>query len=61
VTLDTDTDTDTATLSALLRGNRRLTDAVQAGTLRLDGHEATAARFLSLFPLPEPAMHASDH
>jgi DNA-binding HxlR family transcriptional regulator len=58
---DVTLDTDTVTLSALLRGNRRLTDAVQAGALRLDGHEATAARFLSLFPLPEPAMHASDH
>jgi DNA-binding HxlR family transcriptional regulator/putative sterol carrier protein len=50
--------TDTATLHALLRGNRRLTETLTAGELRLAGDRSTAERFLALFPLPTPAIRA---
>jgi DNA-binding HxlR family transcriptional regulator len=54
-------DTDTATLAALLWNNRTLTDALHTDDLKLDGDQATAARFLSLFPLPQPATPRGEH
>jgi DNA-binding HxlR family transcriptional regulator len=53
-------ETDTATLAALLWNNRTLTEALHAGDLKLGGDQATADRFLSLFPLPQPATHEVD-
>jgi putative sterol carrier protein len=47
-------DTDPATLLAILRGERSISDAVAAGTLRLQGDSDLAERFRGLFPLPEP-------
>jgi DNA-binding HxlR family transcriptional regulator len=52
---DATIETDPATLAALLWNNRALTDALRANNLTLDGDQATAARFLRLFPLPQPA------
>jgi DNA-binding HxlR family transcriptional regulator len=48
-------DTNVATLAALLYGGRPLDDAVRAGELAIAGDTAAVARFLSLFPIPEPA------
>ena len=47
-------DTDVATLLTLLRTDRPLADAVEAGTLRLTGDPAVADRLRRLFPAPEP-------
>ncbi|MDT7636800.1 MAG: hypothetical protein QOC83_1088, partial [Pseudonocardiales bacterium] len=47
-------DTDVATLLTLLRTDRPLADAVEAGTLRLAGDPAVADRFRRFFPAPEP-------
>jgi DNA-binding HxlR family transcriptional regulator len=47
-------DTDLATLLTLLRTDRPLADAVEAGTLRLTGEPAVADRFRRLFPAPQP-------
>ncbi|WP_028937959.1 winged helix-turn-helix transcriptional regulator [Pseudonocardia spinosispora] len=48
-------DTDVQTLSALLRAQRVLDEAIHAGDLVLTGDRAVAERFLRLFPLPTPA------
>jgi DNA-binding HxlR family transcriptional regulator/putative sterol carrier protein len=42
-------------LLAVLRERRSLADAEAAGELRLDGDRDAAQRFLTLFPLPDPA------
>jgi DNA-binding HxlR family transcriptional regulator/putative sterol carrier protein len=47
-------DTDQATLLTLLRSDRPLADAIDAGALRLTGDAAVADRFRRLFPPPEP-------
>lgn len=52
---DTTFDTDTSTLTALLRGDLRLTEARRSGDLKLDGDVATAKRFLALFSIPQAA------
>jgi DNA-binding HxlR family transcriptional regulator len=52
-------DTDPATLSRVLWHGRKLTAAVRAGDVRIDGDAAAARRFLALFPPPEPAPAAS--
>jgi DNA-binding HxlR family transcriptional regulator len=48
-------ETDPGTLLALLRGHRELAEARSAGDIGIEGDEAAVARFLGLFPLPEPA------
>jgi len=50
-TLETNVDT----LAALLYVGRRLDDAVRAGELTITGETAVVARFLRLFPIPQPA------
>ncbi|GAA2629248.1 winged helix-turn-helix transcriptional regulator [Actinomadura fulvescens] len=47
--------TDSATLSALIWGDRTLTDTQKTGDLTLEGDPATAERFFALFPLPPTA------
>ncbi len=47
--------TDPATLIALLHGHRALPEALRAGDATIDGEKPVVARFLGLFPLPEPA------
>jgi len=49
--------TDPGTLIAVLHGHRSVSDAKRSGDIVIDGDERAAARFLGLFPLPEPAAH----
>jgi len=46
------------TLAALVYDGRQLTEALRSGDLKIEGDEAAVARFLGLFPLPEPAAPA---
>ena len=55
---DATIETDPATLRALVFGGRGLDEALRSGDLKLEGAEWAAARFLSLFALPEPAAPA---
>jgi DNA-binding HxlR family transcriptional regulator len=48
-------ETDRQTLAALLYGGRSLDETLRTGEATLTGAPALAARFLELFPLPEPA------
>lgn len=52
---DAAVETDARTLLALAQGRRELAEALRAGDLELEGDEKVVARFLGLFPLPEPA------
>jgi DNA-binding HxlR family transcriptional regulator len=52
-------ETDPGTLSRVLWHGRKLTAALRAGDVRIDGDTAAARRFLALFPPPEPAPAAS--
>lgn len=47
--------TDPTTLIDVLHGRRDFADAVSSGDLEVGGDEAVIARFIRLFPLPEPA------
>ncbi len=55
---DADVRTDPSTFLALVRGWRELPDALAAGDIEIFGDEDAFARFLGLFPLPEPAAVA---
>jgi DNA-binding HxlR family transcriptional regulator len=46
--------TDTGTLTQLLWDGRTLADARQAGDIQIEGDQKAVARFLRLFPHPEP-------
>ena len=48
-------DTDPPTFLDLIRGRRELAEAHASGDVRIEGDESAVARFLGLFPLPEPA------
>jgi DNA-binding HxlR family transcriptional regulator len=48
-------ETDRHTLAALLYGGRQLDDALHASEATVTGTTTVVARFLQLFPLPEPA------
>lgn len=50
--------TDAPTLLALLHGRRTLAEAKRAGDATIEGDEQAVKRFLTLFPLPEPAVAA---
>ncbi len=50
--------TDASTLIAIAHGRRSLADALAAGELAVEGDQNVAARFLTLFPLPAPAVPA---
>jgi ubiquinone biosynthesis protein UbiJ len=52
---DATIDTDPDTLAAVLWGDLRLTDAQRSGSMSIEGDEAAVERFVSLFPMPEPA------
>lgn len=47
---------DVAALAAVVFGGRALTDALRDGDLELTGDTDGIARFVGLFPLPEPAV-----
>lgn len=46
--------TDVETLTALMWTDLKVADALEQGTLQLEGSRSTAKRFLALFPAPEP-------
>jgi DNA-binding HxlR family transcriptional regulator len=52
-------ETDPATLTALVYEGRQLAEALRSGDIRIEGDESAVARFLGLFPLPEPAAPAA--
>jgi DNA-binding HxlR family transcriptional regulator len=54
---DATIETDPGTLIALAHRRRTLDEALQAGEVVVDGDQQAVARFLGLFPLPEPAAH----
>ena len=47
-------ETDPTTLAALVYDGRPLAEALRTGDLKIEGDESAMARFLTLFPLPEP-------
>lgn len=49
-------DTTRGTLAELLYGGRPLDDALRGGEATITGPTEVVARFLKLFPLPEPAL-----
>jgi DNA-binding HxlR family transcriptional regulator len=48
-------ETDAGTLAALVYDDRRLEEALRSGDVEIEGDESAVTRFLTLFPLPEPA------
>jgi DNA-binding HxlR family transcriptional regulator len=56
---DATIETDAGTLAALVYDGRRLEEALRAGDVEVEGDESALARFLTLFPLPEPAPSAA--
>jgi DNA-binding HxlR family transcriptional regulator len=49
---------DAPTLAAVLTGQLPLDDALDSGTVQIDGGKQAARRFLRLFPMPEPCASA---
>ncbi len=49
---------DPGTLAALVFEGRKLDEALRSGDLNLEGDKQAVERFLTLFPLPEPASPA---
>lgn len=52
---DATIETDAGTLAGLVYDELRLDDAVRSGDIRIEGDTVAIERFLTLFPLPEPA------
>ena len=52
-------DSDPGTLAALVYEGRDLADALSSGEIRIEGDRSAVERFLSLFPMPEPASSAA--
>ena len=51
--------TEPGTLAALLTGELTLEEAIAAGAVSIEGGRRAAARFLRLFPMPEPCACAA--
>lgn len=51
-------ETDAGTLAALVYERHDLAAALRSGDVKIEGDESAVARFLTLFPLPEPAATA---
>ncbi len=43
------------TLVSIVYGGRKISEALRSGELRIDGDRSVVKRFVTLFPLPEPA------
>jgi DNA-binding HxlR family transcriptional regulator len=56
---DAAVEADARTLAAVIHGDRDLADALQAGDVKIEGRIAAVERFVTLFPLPEPATPRS--
>jgi alkyl sulfatase BDS1-like metallo-beta-lactamase superfamily hydrolase len=52
---DATIEADSATLAELVYQDRPLAEALRSGDLKIEGDQAAVERFLTLFPLPEPA------
>jgi ubiquinone biosynthesis protein UbiJ len=52
---DATIETDASMLAAPVYDGRDLAEAVRSGEVKIEGDESAGARFLTLFPLPEPA------
>jgi DNA-binding HxlR family transcriptional regulator len=52
---DATIETDAGVLAALVYDGRRLEEALRSGDVEIEGDESAVERFLTLFPLPEPA------
>jgi DNA-binding HxlR family transcriptional regulator len=50
---------DSTTLAGLVYEGRSLAEALRSGDVKIEGDEAAVERFLTLFPLPEPAALVS--
>jgi alkyl sulfatase BDS1-like metallo-beta-lactamase superfamily hydrolase len=55
---DATIETEPATLAALVYEGRPLAEALRSGEVKVEGDESAVERFLTLFPLPEPAATA---
>jgi DNA-binding HxlR family transcriptional regulator len=55
---DATIEADSATLATLVYEGRSLAEALRSGDVRIEGDESAVERFLTLFPLPEPAATA---
>ena len=53
-------ETDVGTLAALVYEGRQLAEALRSGSVEIEGDESAVARFLTFFPLPEPAPPATE-
>ena len=51
-------ETGPGTLAALVYEGRQLTEALRSGDIKIEGSRGAVERFLTLFPLPEPAALA---
>ncbi len=51
-------ETDAGTLAALVYYGRNLAEALRSGEVKIEGDESAVERFLTLFPLPDPAPPA---
>jgi DNA-binding HxlR family transcriptional regulator/putative sterol carrier protein len=52
---DATIEADPVTLAALVYEGRPLAEALRSGDIKIEGDESAVERFLTLFPLPEPA------
>ena len=55
---DATIETDSVTLATLVYEGQPLAEALRSGDLKIEGDESAVERFLTLFPLPEPAATA---
>ena len=53
---DASLETDPNTLASLVYGGHKLADALRSGDLKIEGDRSVVKRFLTLFPLPKPAL-----
>ncbi len=56
---DATIETEPGTLAALVFGGGQLAEALRSGDIKIEGDKQAVARFLTLFPLPEPAPPAA--
>jgi DNA-binding HxlR family transcriptional regulator len=56
---DATIEADSNTLVGLVYEGRPLSEALRSGDVKIEGDEAAVKRFLTLFPLPEPAAPVS--
>jgi alkyl sulfatase BDS1-like metallo-beta-lactamase superfamily hydrolase len=55
---DATIESEAATLGALVYEGGSLAEALRSGEVKIEGERSVVERFLTLFPLPEPAASA---